>query len=93
MVQAMETWLLADRDALRNYFGSSFRENRLPQQTNPENIPQSRLESSLREASVVCSKQYAKGAISFEILARVNANTVAEKCEHAKSLLEYLRSL
>ena len=93
MVQAMEAWLLADRDALRNYFGASFRENRLPQQANLENVPQNRLEPSLRDASAACSKQYAKGTISFEILAQINANTVAEKCEHAKSLLEHLRSL
>ena len=30
MVQAMEAWLMADWDALREYFGRGFNENRLP---------------------------------------------------------------
>lgn len=93
MVQTMETWLLADRDALRRYFGASFRENRLPSQHNLEGIDKETALQSLELATADCNKQYAKGAVSFEILGRINPNAVAERCPHAKALLDFLRSL
>ena len=93
MVQAMEAWLLADRAALQNYFSRGFRENRLPQQTNPERVPKDDLAPALALASADCSRQYAKGPISFAILGIVNAAVVAERCRHAKSLIDHLRSL
>ena len=93
MVQATEAWLLADGEALRDYFGQGFNESRLPGQTNPEHIPKGELESTLRAASADCRRQYAKGTISFEILGRVNAAVVESRCRHAKALFDYLRSL
>ena len=93
MVQAMEAWLMADRDALREHFGRGFNENRLPEQSAPEQIPLDRLESSLKDASSGCGRQYAKGTVSFEILGRVDASKVEERCSHAKALFGYLRSL
>ncbi|MCY4366234.1 MAG: DUF4276 family protein [Chloroflexi bacterium] len=93
MVQAMEAWLMVDRDALRDYFGRGFNENRLPGQSDPEQIPQNTLESSLKDASAGCGRQYVKGPVSFEILGRVDADKVKERCSHAKILLDHLRSL
>ena len=93
MVQAMEAWLMADRDALREYFGQGFNENRLPGQSDPEQIPKNMLESSLKDASSRCCRQYAKGTVSFEILGRVDAGKVEERCSHAKALFDYLRAL
>ena len=93
MVQAMETWLLADPDALRNYFGRSFRAGRLPQRPDLESIPKDDALRSLENATADCRRPYAKGTVSFDILARINANLVAAKCPYAKSLLDYLRSL
>lgn len=93
MVQAMEAWLLADRDALRRYFGRAFNENSLPNVGNLEDVTVRSLETSLRTSSSNCSKQYSKGPTSFEILAVVNANHVAARCQHAKSLLDYIRFL
>lgn len=93
MVQVMETWLLADRNALRNYFGASFRENRLPSQRNLEDVPKETVLQSLAHATADCNKQYAKGAVSFEILARVNPDAVSARCPHAKAMFNCLRSL
>ena len=93
MVQPMEAWLMADRDALREYFGRGFNENRLPGQSDPEQIPQNALEPSLKDASAGCGRQYAKGTVSFEILGRVDPGKVEERCGHAKVLLDHLRSL
>ena len=93
MVQAMEAWLMADRNALREYFDQGFNENRLPGQCDLEQIPQNRLESSLKDASSGCVRQYAKGTVSFEILGRVDASKVEKRCTHAKAFFGYLRSL
>ena len=93
MVQAMEAWLMSDRVALGEYFGRGFNENRLPGQSDPEQIPKNTLESSLKDASTGCGRQYAKGTMSFEILGRVDAGRVEERCSHAKTLFNYLRLL
>ena len=93
MVQAMEAWLLADPDALSEYFGQGFNESRLPRRDNPEEIPKDDLEPALRRASADCRQQYAKGEVSFVILGRVDARKVAERCRHAKALFDYLQSL
>ena len=93
MVQTMETWLLADRAALRDYFGVSFRENRLPSQYNLEDIAKETALQSLERATADCNKQYAKGTVSFEVLGRINPDAVSERCPHAKAMLDCLRSL
>ena len=93
MAQAMEAWLMADWDALREYFGRGFNKNRLPGQNDPEQIPKNRLESSLKDASSSCGRQYNKGIVSFEILGQVDASKVEDRCGHAKALFDYLRSL
>ena len=93
MVQTMETWLLADRAALRRYFGAAFQENRLPPQNNLEGIAKERALQSLKRATANCNKQYDKVPASFEILGRINPDAVSERCPHAKALLDRLRAL
>ena len=39
MVQVMETWLLADRQALRRYFGPQFADSALPHWPELERVP------------------------------------------------------
>ena len=93
MVQTMEAWLLADRAALRDYFGVSFRENRLPSQYNLEDIAKETALQSLERATADCNKRYAKGTVSFEVLGRINPDAVSERCPHANAMLDCLRSL
>ncbi len=93
MVQTMETWLLADRATLRNYFGAAFRENRLPSQYNLEGVAKETILQSLERATADCNKQYAKGTVSFEILGRINPDAVSHRCPHAKAMFDFLGSL
>ena len=93
MIQVMETWFLADRDTLQNYFGSSFQAGRLPRQRELESIPKNDVLQSLADATEDCNKRYDKGIVSFAILERVNPALVAKRCPSAKSLLECLRTL
>ena len=93
MVQVMETWFLADRDTLRNYFGAQFAENALKQWPELEAIPKQTVFDALDRATAKCQKRYAKGKVSFELLARVDPTRVETACPHARALLDRLKSL
>ena len=91
MVQVMETWFLADRDALRKSFGSRFSENALGQWADLEDVPKETVLGALRNATERCPKRYAKGRVSFELLAQVDPARVEASCPHANALLTRLR--
>lgn len=91
MVQVMETWFLADRGLLRKYFGRSLRENHLRQWPVLEAVPKVTVFDALANATAGCEKRYAKGKVSYEMLAQLNPNPVEAGCPHAKALLDRLR--
>ena len=93
MVQIMETWFLADRDSLKRYFGTEFRENALKQWPQLEDVSKEMVLSALERATANCATCYAKGKVSFELLALVNPALVEAACPHAKALLDRLRTL
>lgn len=93
MVQVMETWFLADRDALRNYFDAQFAENALRQWPQLEAVPKQRVLDALQSATARCQRRYTKGKVSFELLAQVDPAHVEAACPHAKALLDRLKSL
>ena len=93
MVQVMETWFLADRDTLRSYFGAQFAENALRQWLELEAVSKQTVLDALQRATARCQKRYAKGKVSFELLARVDPTRVEAACPHAKALLDRLKSL
>ena len=92
MSQVMETWFLADRKALRGFFGAKFAENAIKAWPKLEEVPKNTVLDVLRKATVKCSKQYRKGKISFELLAQIDPDLVEGACPHARSLLDQLRA-
>ena len=92
MVQVMETWLLADLDALRRYFGAEFRENAINRWPVLEHVPKATVLKAPERATAACRKSYAKGRVSFELLARVDPDRVEAACRHARALLDRLRA-
>lgn len=93
MVQVMETWLITDPDALRMYFGSQFKPEKIPAWPDLEAQSKEVIFDALDKATAECgNKRYAKGKISFELLGAVNPHRVSGKCPHAKRLLEFLSS-
>ena len=92
MVCVMETWFLADRDALKQVFGQKFKENSLPNRKDFESIAKALVYKSLANATGGCKKAYAKGDVSFEVLKAVNPVRVEAACPAAKRLLNYLRN-
>ena len=90
MVQFMETWFLADRNALQSAFKQNFNGNALRAWADLENVPKNTVLDALKRAS---NDHYEKGDVSFRLLATMDPNLVAAACPHAKDLLDYLRSL
>ena len=90
MVQAMETWFLADRNSLQRYFGAKFKENALRQWPQLEAVPKATVFDALERAT---DKGYAKGKVSFELLAKIDPALVEAACPHAKAFLNRLRTL
>ena len=74
MVQVMETWFLADRGALRMYFGTRFRENSLRAWPNLEDVPKSTVLGALERATASCRKPYSKGFQGQGLVRAAGAN-------------------
>lgn len=91
MVQFMETWFLADRDALRRYFGGGLREKHLPAWPQLEAVSKPQVLEALRGATAACERHYAKGRVSFELLGAIDPGKVEAACPHARALLGRLK--
>ena len=92
MVQVMEAWLLADRGALQRYFGAKFNDRAVKEWPALENVPKATVLDALERATATCRKRYAKGRVSFELLARIDPALVEKACPHARSFLDRLRA-
>jgi Domain of unknown function (DUF4276) len=96
MTQCMESWFLADRRALTNYYGQHFRENSLPGRTNIEEIPKRDVQDALTKATISrdCQKgTYHKTRHGFSILALINPKLVELASLQAKRFHDFLRDL
>jgi hypothetical protein len=93
MVTVMETWFLADRALLCRYFGAALREQHLRAWPALEAVPKETVFKALDQATAGCAKPYAKGKVSWELLAKLSPESVEAACPHAKQLLERLRTM
>ncbi len=93
MVQIMETWFLADREALRGFFGPQLNENHFREWPDLEEVHKDSALNALERATSNCQKPYRKGRVSFELLGQIDPQRVAEACPHAGQLMDYLRGL
>lgn len=74
MVQLMESWLLADREALAAYYGAGFNPAALPAKDRPpESVPKADVVPALDRAAPATKRQgYGKGRDSFALLAEID---------------------
>ena len=94
MVQVMESWFLADRDTLRDFYGPRLSENRLPRNPNVEQIPKADVESGLRAATAGTSKgRYHKTKHAPTLLANIAPSAVKNAAPNCNRLFDYLQSL
>ena len=72
MTTCMETWIVADRAALREHYGHKLQENALSPLNNLEARNRQDVHDNLVHASRDCSNAYSKGKRSFAVLAKLD---------------------
>jgi len=93
MVQVMESWFLADRRALRSFYGRRFHEKSLPANPRVEEVFKADVLAGLARATRGTGKgPYDKGPTSFAILAEIDPSKVERSAPHAKCFLDTLRA-
>ena len=94
MVQAMESWFLADRTTLAKHYGQRFQESALPSNPQIEQIAKIDVVNGLIRASRSTTKgSYDKGRHSFEILAKIDPEKVTAVSSHAGQFVKTLFKL
>ena len=95
MVQAMESWFLADRDALKRYYGQGFLEKRLPgNQNNVEQISKSDVDNGLKNSTRdTRKKKYHKTRHAPDLLSSLDVDKVRCNAPSCNRLFHSLRSL
>ena len=91
MVQTMEAWIVADADALKEYYGRSFNVRLLPKAEDLESVAKSEVERSLRRATEHTGKgRYHKIRHASDLLRQVDAEKVKVRCRHCRRLFDEL---
>lgn len=95
MVQCMESWFLADPDALEKYFGQGFNKNALPTGNNVESIDKTMVYEALDRATscLKTKRPYSKGEHSFAVLERINPYKVEAAGKYAKRVIDAVRKI
>jgi len=77
MTTCMETWIVADRNTLKNHYGSKLQESALPPVLSElEQRTRDEVQDKLVHATRSCSNAYKKGRRSFEILGKLIPDTL-----------------
>lgn len=91
MVQTMETWLVADIDALRRYYGQGFNSSALPQRQNLEEEPKQAIYAALTRATQQTQKgEYAKIKHASQLLGKIRPDRIAARCPRFALLTQWL---
>lgn len=91
MVTCMETWIMADRAALRTVFGASLQESALLPVPDLEQYHRDTVQEALEHATRNCGRDraYRKGRRSFQALAAVSPATL----EHLPYFRRFMATL
>lgn len=91
MVQIMESWFVADVDALKNYYGQDFNESAIPKNANVEKIDKTRVENSLKNATRQTQKnEYHKIHHGGDLLGKIDAKKVRRAAHFCEILFDVL---
>jgi len=90
MVQVMESWFIADVEALKDFYGQNFRESAIPKhQNNVETIEKATVENSLKKATAKTKKgEYQKIGHGAKILEKINPRKVRDAAPHCEKLFD-----
>ena len=91
MVQVMEAWIVADRAALRDFYGLGFQESAIPETEDVEQIDKARLLEALDRASRDTQKgPYHKIRHAARLLERIDPKVVRSRARHCERLFTIL---
>ncbi len=90
LTTCMETWIVADRSALRAHYGHQLQESALPPLHNLENRTPDDVHEKLVHSSRNCSNAYSKGKRSFAVLGTLDPDVLSK---HLPSFLRVVRIL
>jgi hypothetical protein len=94
MVTCMETWIMADHQAIIGFFGQRLQKTALLPPQNLEARTKQEVQDRLHHATRNCGKDrvYAKGKKSFQILGELNPDTLKEHLPHFRRFIATLDS-
>jgi hypothetical protein len=93
MIQIMEAWLVADPEALEDFYGARFRRKALPRRRNVEEVPEKDLLRGLERATRESAKgKYHKIRHGAELLRRISADEVRPRATHCDRLFQVLEA-
>jgi hypothetical protein len=89
MVQCMESWFIADKKCLEEFYSQGFILNALPKNPNIEKISKADIYNGLRNATrnTKTKGKYGKGGHSFDILSQIDPVKVCGASNHAEILI------
>ena len=89
MAQCMEAWLVADPEALAEYYKQGFNGNALPRRANLEEEPKDQIYRALEAATRQTQKgSYGKVKHASGLLKTVSSAKAQERCSHCRRLFE-----
>jgi hypothetical protein len=91
MAQVMESWFLADPDALARFYGQQFGGKQIPARKNVEEVPKPEVEAALKNATAKTQKgEYHKIRHGPQILESLDPDRVRKRAPHCERLFEKL---
>ena len=93
MAQTMETWILADSEALAKYYGQNFARGALPKSDDLERVSKVDVAQALKRATQKTKKgAYHKHKIrhASDLLKRIDPEKARKKCRHCARLFSVL---
>ncbi len=91
MVQCMEAWIVADPEALEDFYKKGFRKNKLPQRPNLEEEPKGDIYAKLEAATEKTQKgKYAKIHHASQLLQRIERDKIAIRCPRFSIFRDWL---
>jgi hypothetical protein len=94
MVRTMETWIVADADALEEFYGKGFVIAALPKRGNLEDETKSDISAKLKKATEKTQKSsYHKIGHASLLLQKIDPQKVAERCPRFRTFLSTLEKM
>lgn len=89
MAQTMETWIVADPETLKGFYGQHFLANTLPRAQNLEEVAKRDIETALERATERTQKgSYHKIKHGSELLRKISPEKTKTRCPHCRRFFQ-----